>query len=103
MSKATYYFADGTGALVPVSCDADKDGTLKRDGEVIVTGATATEVPTSGSYVLAAAPAPKKLTKKEQEEAEAKRLADEAEAEAQRLADEAEAKRLEEENPPLIP
>ena len=60
MSKATYYFADGTGALVAVPCDADKDGTLKTDDGIIVTGATATEVPTSGSYVLDTAPAPSK-------------------------------------------
>ena len=53
--KATYYYADGTGALVPVPCEADEAGSLTKSGasEPFCTGATATPLPVAGSYVLA--------------------------------------------------
>lgn len=69
MAAATYYFKDGTGALVTVPVTADDQGNLTHaDGRVIVTGATASIEPESGAYVLETAAAaedePKKGSKK---------------------------------------
>lgn len=54
MAKATYYFGNGTASLSSVPVDAAENGDLTHagSGQVVVTGAKASDAPASGCYVL---------------------------------------------------